>query len=229
MCSGLRSIPAAEFRRVRLLKRSGFNAVRTSHNPPSRAFVRACDVLGMIVMEEIFDCWDVQKKPFDYHRYFAEWWQRDTESMVLRDRNSPSVFFWSIGNEIPDRYTGRGANLSHQIASYIRYLDAGCDTMEVDGSVRKDVDSAGCCRPMGDGMRPLDASQLPRTCQKHGASTSRLVTSAFPGPRADVATDTFLAPLDVAGYNYAPTAFQRDHLRIPQVGGTARPLKSSAG
>jgi hypothetical protein len=89
---------------VELMKAHGFNAIRTAHNPPSSAFLDACDRLGMLVMDEAFDQWERQKaaNAQDYHLHFADWWQRDLSSMVLRDRNHPSVIMWSIGNEIPE-------------------------------------------------------------------------------------------------------------------------------
>lgn len=87
---GSRAIPRADERRVELLKAVGYNAIRTSHNPVSPAFLDACDRLGVLVMEEAFDCFDQGKKPTDYHLYFTEWWQRDMQAMVLRDRNRPS-------------------------------------------------------------------------------------------------------------------------------------------
>ena len=110
---------------MQLLKRNGYNAIRTSHNPVSRAFVRACDRLGVILMEEAFDCWDVGKNGDDYHLYFAEWWRADVTSMVLRDRNHPSILLWSIGNEIPDRATARGIRLAGEIAALVKTLDPG--------------------------------------------------------------------------------------------------------
>jgi beta-galactosidase len=88
---------------VRLLKESGFTAIRCAHNPPSPAFLDACDRLGMLVMDEAFDCWSRGKNKFDYSVAFKDWWQRDLESMVFRDRNHPSVVMWSIGNEISER------------------------------------------------------------------------------------------------------------------------------
>jgi len=115
----------AEERRVELLKAHGFNAIRTSHNPPSPAFLDACDRLGMLVMDESFDCWQKRKNPQDYHRFFDEWWQRDVAAMVLRDRNHPCVFAWSIGNEVVEQEKGdtHGARLAAMQASYIRALD----------------------------------------------------------------------------------------------------------
>ena len=99
---GSRAFDRAEERRVEIMKANGFNAIRTAHNPPSPAFLDACDRLGMLVIDESFDMWNEAKNPYDYHLYFDEWWKKDVESMILRDRNHPSVIFWSIGNEIPD-------------------------------------------------------------------------------------------------------------------------------
>ncbi len=113
----------AEVRRVELMKANGFNAIRTSHNPPSPMFLAACDRLGMLVMVEAFDQWEMQKNPNDYHLDFAEWWQRDITAMILRDRNHPSVIMWSIGNEIPERTQPRGVELAGDLSSLARKLD----------------------------------------------------------------------------------------------------------
>lgn len=101
---GAAAIDRAEERRVELMKANGFNAIRTSHNPPSIAFLDACDRLGILVIDEAFDCWVEQKNEQDYHLYFDEWAEHDIASMVRRDRNHPSVIMWSIGNEIPEKF-----------------------------------------------------------------------------------------------------------------------------
>jgi beta-galactosidase len=101
---GAAAIDRAEERRIELLKANGFNAIRSSHNPPSPALLDACDRLGMLVVNEAFDCWERAKKQQDYHLYFKEWSDRDIASMVRRDRNHPSVVMWSIGNEIPEQF-----------------------------------------------------------------------------------------------------------------------------
>ena len=94
------SIASAEMRRVRILKDAGFNAIRTSHQPPSPSFLDACDQIGMVVIDEIFDMWDGEKAEDDYHQYFTEWWERDLSITIRRDRNHPCIVFWSIGNEV---------------------------------------------------------------------------------------------------------------------------------
>jgi|CZKE01.1.fsa_nt_gi beta-galactosidase len=120
---GAAAFDRAEERRIELLKAAGFNAIRTAHNPPSPGLLAACDRLGMLVLDEAFDCWERAKKPYDYHLYFKDWWQRDIDAMVLRDRNHPSVAIWSIGNEIPERDQPEGAQTGKMLADYVRKLD----------------------------------------------------------------------------------------------------------
>lgn len=120
---GAKAYDRAEERKVALLKAAGYNAVRCSHNPPSPAFLDACDRLGMLVIDEAFDTWEDQKNPEDYHLYFDKWWQRDIESMVYRDRNHPSIIMWSTGNEIPNRQRPEVAQVAKMLREYIRRLD----------------------------------------------------------------------------------------------------------
>jgi len=120
---GSATIDRAEERRVELMKAYGFNAIRTSHNPPSRQFLDACDRLGVVVIDEAFDMWERPKNPQDYHRFFKEWWQKDLESMVMRDRNHPSVIFWSIGNEINERADTSGLIITKRLADEVHRLD----------------------------------------------------------------------------------------------------------
>ena len=120
---GSAALDRAECRRVELMKASGYNAIRTAHNPPSQGFLDACDRLGMLVMDEAFDMWRVPKNAQDYHLSFDLWWRRDVDSMVLRDRNHPSVVIWSIGNELPERGEAEGFRTAWMLADYVRGLD----------------------------------------------------------------------------------------------------------
>jgi beta-galactosidase len=120
---GSAAFDRAEARRVEVLKAAGFNAIRTSHNPPSPAFLAACDRLGMLVMDESFDCWEQGKNAHDYHVAFHDWWQRDIDSMVLRDRNHPSVIIWSVGNEIPERFKPSGVEEAKMLVRRVHALD----------------------------------------------------------------------------------------------------------
>lgn len=120
---GAAAIDRAEERRVELLKASGFNAIRTAHNPPSPAFLDACDRLGMYVIDEAFDMWHEPKNPRDYHLAFDRDWQADIGAMVLRDRNRPSVILWSIGNEIRERADPPGVEIARKLAAEVKRLD----------------------------------------------------------------------------------------------------------
>lgn len=114
----------AEERKIELLKAAGFNAVRTSHNPPSEAFLDACDRLGMLVIDEAFDGWREKKTTYDYASIFDKWWKHDVESMVLRDRNHPSIVMWSIGNEIIERTKPEAVETAKMLANAVRSIDS---------------------------------------------------------------------------------------------------------
>ncbi len=120
---GAAAFNRAEYRRVRIMKENGFNSIRCSHNPPSSAFLDACDELGMLVIDEAFDQWQLPKKEKDYNLYFDEWWERDLEAMLLRDRNHPSVIIWSIGNEIKERGHGSGLKIAAMLKAKVKELD----------------------------------------------------------------------------------------------------------
>ena len=109
---GVCAFDRAEERKVQLLKADGFNALRTAHSPFSPELLNACDRLGMLVMENSFDCWIKGKNAQDYHLYFKDWWKQDLDDMVLRDRNHPSIVLWDIGNETPQIFSDR------EVASY---------------------------------------------------------------------------------------------------------------
>jgi len=171
---GSACIPRAEVRRVEILKANGYNAIRTSHNPPSRDFLDACDRVGMLVIDEAFDCWEAgNKNPQDYHLYFKDWWQRDLESMILRDRNHPSIILWSIGNEINERAEPQGVEIGKALAALAHKLDP---TRKVTAAICHAWDHPG--KTWAD-MQP-----------------------AF-------------GYLDVGGYNYQWTEYEKDHTKYP--------------
>jgi beta-galactosidase len=121
---GARSYDVAEARKVRLLKEAGFNAVRTSHNPPAPAFLAECDRQGLMVVDEAFDGWRDEKLPQDYHVWFDEWWKCDVQAMARRDRNHPSIICWSTGNEVMERKKLEVVTTAHHLAEACRELDA---------------------------------------------------------------------------------------------------------
>ena len=120
---GAVAIRRADERKVELLKANGYNAVRCSHNLPSEYFLRTCDRLGMLVIDEVFDQWQQAKRPEDYHRYFDEWSGHDMATMVRRDRNHPSIIMWSIGNEIAERADSIGMVIAERLIGTIHQYD----------------------------------------------------------------------------------------------------------
>ncbi|MFR0676711.1 glycoside hydrolase family 2 TIM barrel-domain containing protein [Dysgonomonas mossii] len=97
-------------RQLEILKEMGCNSIRTSHNPPAPELLDLCDKMGFIVMDEAFDMWRKKKSPYDYSQYFPEWHERDLTDLILRDRNHPSIFMWSIGNEILEQWSDINAD-----------------------------------------------------------------------------------------------------------------------
>ena len=180
----------AEERKIRLLKENGFCAVRCAHNPPSPAFLDACDRLGMLVIDEAFDCWREGKNPYDYNMHFEDWWQRDLSSMILRDRNHPSIILWSTGNEIVER-DGRSEGYAYagRLADFVRSLD---DTRAVTNAL------------CGVGPDPavsglsIHQTDIPEEYDYWGEITRK-----------------FAEPLDVVGYNYQLDRYERDAKKFP--------------
>ena len=182
---GSACIPRAEERRVEILKTNGYNAIRTSHNPPSSDFLEACDRLGMLVIDEAFDCWKAgNKNPQDYHLYFKDWWQRDLESMILRDRNHASVILWSIGNEINERAVPQGVEIGKALAALAHKLDP---TRKVTAAICHAWDHPGkTWADMQPAFTYLDVGgynyQWPEYEKDHAAYPDRIMagTESFP-------------------------------------------------
>lgn len=120
---GASAFDDAEIRKVRQMKNAGFNLIRTSHNPTTRAFLDACDSIGMLVIDEAFDGWRTQKNPYDYSTVIDSCFRSDIQSMVLRDRNHPSIISWSIGNEVIERKDIRVVYTARQMKAAIHEKD----------------------------------------------------------------------------------------------------------
>ena len=110
-------------RQLRILKEMGCNAIRFSHNPPASELLDLCDQMGFLVIDEAFDMWQKRKNKFDYHLDFKEWYKKDLEAMVLRDRNHPSIIMWSIGNEIREQFDSTGTTITKELVSIVKDLD----------------------------------------------------------------------------------------------------------
>lgn len=199
---GAAAFDAAEYRKIRLHKENGYNAVRCAHNPPSRGLLEACDRLGILVINEAFDMWRAAKNAQDYHLFFEDWWKRDLEAMVLRDRNHPSVILWSIGNELEERSGMHGGNqLSYELASFIKGLD---DSRFV---------TAALC-----GVFPTmweKEEQLKNSDGNAGGAIQDFENKDFISEHFLPRTEEFCKPLDVVGYNYLPYLYGKSGEAYP--------------
>ena len=127
-------------RQLELLKAMGVNGLRTSHNPPAPELLEIADRMGVIVMDEAFDMWKIEKTKFDYHLDWDQWHKRDLEDMVLRDRNHPSIFIWSIGNEVMEQWNKNpdGGTISRELVGIVRNLDRTRPTTSACNGVSRD-------------------------------------------------------------------------------------------
>lgn len=115
--------PDAVARKVRLLKENGYNAIRSAHNPCSKALLTECDRQGMLVMDEYIDHWYIHKTEHDYVDYFNEWWRQDLTDMVEKDYNHPCVVLYSTGNEVSETAQKRGIALTKEMTDFLHELD----------------------------------------------------------------------------------------------------------
>ena len=120
---GAVSCDEAELRRVSILKQAGFNAIRMAHNPASSPLLRACDRMGMYVMDESFDMWSRPKKDCDYSLFIDKWWQEDLTALVEKDFNHPCVVFYSLGNEIPECGLPQGSAFGREMNRFVKAMD----------------------------------------------------------------------------------------------------------
>jgi beta-galactosidase len=138
-CLGTAVNKRALQRQLEILKAMGCNGIRTSHNPPAPELLTLCDEMGFIVMDEAFDMWKSGKTAFDYHLYWDQWHRKDLEDQVRRDRNHPSVFIWSIGNEIPEQWAKEDDNAPRErlgeLHSIVRSLDTTRPTVTANNEV----------------------------------------------------------------------------------------------
>ena len=137
-------------RQLEILKAMGCNGIRTSHNPPAPELLNLCDKMGFIVMDEAFDMWAKQKTRYDYHLYWKEWHKKDLEDQIMRDRNHPSVFIWSIGNEIPEQWDDPSKDtlarvIARELVNIVKALDTtrAITTANNEVSTRNNIIQSG--------------------------------------------------------------------------------------
>lgn len=197
---GAASYDRAEERKVELLKKNGFNAVRLAHNPYAPAFLDACDRLGMLVIEEFFDAWSFGKVDYDYHIFFEKHWEEDLTSTVIRDYNHPSIVIWSVGNEVT--------------------WGAGCDIEKINY----------WCKKLSEKVRELDKTRFVTAAvpsfwfelnERSFIQDNNITILDMKGkvdPSNDKwgeITEEFFKYLDIAGYNYKINRYEFDKYKYP--------------
>jgi beta-galactosidase len=213
---GAATFDRAEERRVELLQAAGFNAIRSAHNPVSKAMLAACDRLGVLVMDEAFDMWEQPKTEHDYALHFAEWWESDVEAMVRKDINHPSVVLYSIGNEIPEAGRPHGSRRGRALAEKIRSLDPSRFVTEaVTGLLMGGPE-------MFDELRHGIVDAEAQTADAGGGSPNATASTVaerlnamMKAPSVGLHSAESFSYLDVAGYNYMESRYELDGEAYP--------------
>lgn len=213
---GAATYRAAEYRRVRLLKEAGFNAIRSAHNPMSRHLLDACDEIGMYVLDELADYWVGHKTAHDHADRFRDTWREDVDRLIEKDRNHPSVVIYGIGNEIPETATPEGVALAQEITDYFHTHDPDRPvTVAVNPFLNTLVSlhaSPYQAIPGNGTEQSMAGSTEANAMINHIGKMMHLVSQL---PRADKVSRDVFAVVDIAGYNYGLARYHHDTRRYP--------------
>lgn len=221
---GAKSYKESEDRRVRILKKAGYNAIRSSHNPASKAMLSACDKYGIYMIDETWDMWYFHKSKHDYANHFMDWYKEDIKALVNRDFNHPSVIMYSIGNEISEPKEEKGVKLTNEMVQYIHSLDnnravtCGINLMIINMASK----GKGIYKEEGG----LTKEDVPKK-NKEKATSSTLfnmmatmvgtgMNKSANSKKVDLITAPCLAELDIAGYNYASGRYPLERKAHPE-------------
>ncbi|PAD28703.1 glycoside hydrolase family 2 TIM barrel-domain containing protein [Paenibacillus sp. 7523-1] len=210
---GAATFEVAEERRIRKLKEAGYNAIRSAHNPISRALLDACDRYGILVMDELADAWTHAKQAFDYAAIFTTTWEKDVEHMIRKNYNHPCVIMYSIGNELLENGTPHGNSLGRKIVSKIRSLD---DTRYITNAVNLLMPALDQLEDLADdlGMDNLEAmasGEINEVMNAIGPMMNELTESSV---IQELVEEAF-GLLDIDGYNYSPDKYVIEHQKSP--------------
>ena len=221
---GAVTLPAAEDRRVRIMKEAGFNAIRSAHNSISIATLNACDKYGMIVMDEHTDNWYQVKVMYDCSLDFDKWWRKDLEAIVEKDYNHPSVIMYSIGNEIPDSATAWGVALAAEMTELCKKLDPHrYTTIAVNGFINM-LYPANRAKPVRDSSildKVKETDSVPggvaiKMLNLFMGSFLKLMSYAATTDVVDRKTKDVFSTVDIAGYNYLVERYPLDLEKHPR-------------
>ena len=225
--------PDAVARKVRLLKENGYNAIRSAHNPCSKALLAECDRQGMLVMDEYIDHWYIHKTEHDYVDYFNEWWRQDLTDMVEKDYNHPCVVLYSTGNEVSETAQKRGIALTKEMTDFLHGLD---DSRPVtcgvniffnflssigfgvysDEKAKKEAERAEKAKQRGEKAAKKKAVGSQFFNNLAGLLGDEFMKRGATLHGCDVKTRDAFANMDIAGYNYGIYRYKHDLKKYPQ-------------
>lgn len=225
--------PDAVARKVRLLKENGYNAIRSAHNPCSKALLTECDRQGMLVMDEYIDHWYIHKTEHDYVDYFNDWWRQDLTDMVEKDYNHPCVVLYSTGNEVSETAQKRGIALTKEMTDFLHGLD---DSRPVtcgvniffnflssigfgvysDEKAKKEAERAEKAKQRGEKAAKKKAVGSQFFNNLAGLLGDEFMKRGATLHGCDVKTRDAFANMDIAGYNYGIYRYKRDLKKYPQ-------------
>lgn len=225
--------PDAVARKVRLLKENGYNAIRSAHNPCSKALLAECDRQGMLVMDEYIDHWYIHKTEHDYVDYFNDWWHQDLTDMVEKDYNHPCVALYSTGNEVSETAQKRGIALTKEMTDFLHGLD---DSRPVtcgvniffnflssigfgvysDEKAKKEAERAEKAKQRGEKAAKKKAVGSQFFNNLAGLLGDEFMKRGATLHGCDVKTRDAFANMDIAGYNYGIYRYKHDLKKYPQ-------------
>ena len=225
--------PDAVARKVRLLKENGYNAIRSAHNPCSKALLAECDRQGMLVMDEYIDHWYIHKTEHDYVDYFNDWWRQDLTDMVEKDYNHPCVVLYSTGNEVSETAQKRGIALTKEMTDFLHGLD---DSRPVtcgvniffnflssigfgvysDEKAKKEAERAEKAKQRGEKAAKKKAVGSQFFNNLAGLLGDEFMKRGATLHGCDVKTRDAFANMDIAGYNYGIYRYKHDLKKYPQ-------------
>lgn len=225
--------PDAVARKVRLLKENGYNAIRSAHNPCSKALLTECDRQGVLVMDEYIDHWYIHKTEHDYVDYFNDWWRQDLTDMVEKDYNHPCVVLYSTGNEVSETAQKRGIALTKEMTDFLHGLD---DSRPVtcgvniffnflssigfgvysDEKAKKEAERAEKAKQRGEKAAKKKAVGSQFFNNLAGLLGDEFMKRGATLHGCDVKTRDAFANMDIAGYNYGIYRYKHDLKKYPQ-------------
>ena len=225
--------PDAVARKVRLLKANGYNAIRSAHNPCSKALLTECDRQGMLVMDEYIDHWYIHKTEHDYVDYFNEWWRQDLTDMVEKDYNHPCVVLYSTGNEVSETAQKRGIALTKEMTDFLHGLDNSrpvtCGVniffnflssigfgVYSDEKAKKEAERAEKAKQRGEKAAKKKAVGSQFFNNLAGLLGDEFMKRGATLHGCDVKTRDAFANMDIAGYNYGIYRYKHDLKKYPQ-------------